>query len=65
MNDPLNPGPVTPLDRDPDRDNAAGDDKRGFWQRLLMSVRPSVSREKIIRTGKSVTDFELKARVDF
>lgn len=64
MKDPLNPGPVKAIEQ---RDVAptVREDTRPFWLRLLASIRPTISREKIVRTGKTETEIGIKGHVDF
>jgi hypothetical protein len=73
--DPLNPGEVRPIDiedidhktigQDPDEEERTPTDTRPWWMRLVTSLRPSVSQEKIVRTGKTADEFEIKGHIDF
>ena len=65
MDDPLNPGPITPLDDERLNPQSVPEDTRPFWTLLFTSLRPSVSQEKMVRTGKTATEVEIKGHVDF
>lgn len=64
MTDPLNPGPVTPLEADDD-EKLSPDDTRPWWMRLVTSLRPSISQETIVRTGKKADEVGIKGHIDF
>jgi len=64
VKDPLNPGPVAPME-EPDHEERASTDTRPWWIRALRSLRPSVSAGKNLRTGEKYEEVEIKGHIDF